>query len=423
MNLTKPFQGLKAQIGTFGRSTRLFLLATIMDGILFSGWNLFFNFYILGRGFERDYLGLVNAMPSIAALIFGIPLGALSDRIGRKNAMLLGVAVSIGGMALEVTVLDPTLILVFAFIQGLGSTLYFLSQAPFMMKVSDDDNRALLFSLNWGLVTLASAVGSLFAGYLPAFFGELLEVAPRSAEAYQAVLLISVLLSFLTLIPLALIREPKDDPEVGLTAQARMPLWRVVLRPLTLKLAIPNLIIGFGAAILIPYMNVFFVERYKLPDSQLGLLFSVSALLTALGTLIGPRLAVRLGSKIKAVVSTQGVSLFFLMLLGFSPYLLLAQIGFLMRGMLMNMAAPLYSALAMEQTPAREQGTVNSVVELSWRVGWAVGPYISGVVQESYGFTPLFLATGVLYTLSIILTWVFFHDAEEGSVGESAVEG
>ena len=145
--------------------------------------------------------------------------------------------------------------------------------------------------------------------------------------------------------------------------------------------------------------------------------------MTALGTLIGPRLAVRLGSKIKAVVSTQGVSLFFLMLLGFSPYLLLAQIGFLMRGMLMNMAAPLYSAFAMEQTPAREQGTVNSVVELSWRVGWAVGPYISGVVQESYGFTPLFLATGVLYTLSIILTWVFFHDAEEGSVGEAAVGG
>ena len=288
MNLTKPFQGLKAQIGTFGRSTRLFLLATIMDGILFSGWNLFFNFYILGRGFERDYLGLVNAMPSIAALIFGIPLGALSDRIGRKNAMILGVAVSIGGMAFEVTVLDPTLILVFAFIQGLGSTLYFLSQAPFMMKVSDDDNRALLFSLNWGLVTLASAVGSLFAGYLPAFFGELLEVAPRSAEAYQAVLLISVLLSFLTLIPLALIREPKDDPEVGLTAQARMPLWRVVLRPLTLKLAIPNLIIGFGAAILIPYMNVFFVERYKLPDSQTGLAVQRVSIIDGFGDIDWP---------------------------------------------------------------------------------------------------------------------------------------
>jgi len=253
-------------------------------------------------------------------------------------------------------------------------------------------------------------------------FGELLEVAPRSAEAYQAVLLVSVLLSLLTLIPLALIREPKDEAEDGLTARARIPLWRVVLRPLTLKLAIPNLIIGFGAAILIPYMNVFFVERYQLPDSQLGVLFSLSALLTALGTVAGPRLAVRLGSKIKAIVSTQSVSLIFLMLLGFSPYLILAEIGFLMRGMLMNMAAPLYSAFAMEQTPARVRGTVNSVVELSWMVGWAVGPYISGVVQESYGFTPLFLATGVMYALSIILTRVFFHDAKEGSVGEGAVE-
>jgi MFS family permease len=88
----------------------------------------------------------------------------------------------------------------------------------------------------------------------------------------------------------------------------------------------------------------------------------------------------------------------------------------------MNMAMPLYSAFVMEQTRARERGTVNSAVELSWRVGWAVGPYISGVVQESYGFTPLFLATGVLYAISIGLTWAFFHDSEGESVRDVAVE-
>jgi len=166
MTLTKPLQGLKAQIGSFDRSARLFLFATALDGIVFSAWNLFFNFYILGLGFDRAYLGLVNAMPSIGALIFGIPLGALSDRIGRKPAMLLGVAVSVVSIGLEVTVRDPNLILFFAFLQGVGITLYYLSQAPFMMKASNEDNRAMLFSLNWGLVTISGAVGSLFASVL-----------------------------------------------------------------------------------------------------------------------------------------------------------------------------------------------------------------------------------------------------------------
>ena len=361
-------------------------------------------------------------MPSIGALIFGIPLGALSDRIGRKPAMLLGVAVSVVSIGLEVTVRDPNLILFFAFLQGVGITLYYLSQAPFMMKASNEDNRAMLFSLNWGLVTISGAVGSLFAGQLPAVFGQLLGVPPRSAAAYQAVLILSVLLSLLTLVPLLMIREPEEEAEDEHTPQAHTPIWRIVLRPLTIRLALPNLVIGFGAAVLIPYMNVFFVERFALPDQQLGVLFSLSALLTGAGTMVGPRLAVRLGSKIKAVVATQGASLFFLMVLGFSPYLLLAEVSFLLRGALMNMAMPLYSAFVMEQTRARERGTVNSVVELSWRVGWAVGPYISGVVQESYGFTPLFLATGVLYAISIGLTWVFFRDSEEGIVGEGSVK-
>jgi MFS family permease len=415
-------KGLLKEIGTFDRSARLFLVATILDGTVFSAWNLFFNFYILGRGFDRGYLGLVNAMPSIGALIFGIPLGVLSDRIGRKPAMLLGVAVSVVSIAMEVTVLDPTLILFFAFLQGLGSTLYYLSQAPFMMKVSNEENRAMLFSLNWGLVTISGAVGSLFAGQLPAIFGQLLGVAPRSATAYQAVLVLSAFLSLLTLIPLGMIREPDEEGGDELTPQVRLPIWRIVLRPLTIRLALPNLVIGFGAAILIPYMNVFFVERFALSDQRLGVLFSLSALLTGVGTMVGPRLAVRLGGKIMAVVATQGASLLFLMVLGFSPYMLLAEISFLLRGALMNMAMPLYSAFVMEQTPARERGTVNSVVELSWRVGWAVGPYISGVVQESYGFTPLFLATGVLYAVSIGLTWVFFRGAELKRMGKMRVE-
>jgi predicted MFS family arabinose efflux permease len=42
-------------------------------------------------------------------------------------------------------------------------------------------------------------------------------------------------------------------------------------------------------------------------------------------------------------------------------------------------------------------------------VGWAVGPYISGVVQQRWGFTPLFISTAVLYAIAISLTWIFFR--------------
>jgi predicted MFS family arabinose efflux permease len=81
--------------------------------------------------------------------------------------------------------------------------------------------------------------------------------------------------------------------------------------------------------------------------------------------------------------------------------------------MLMNMAMPLYSAFCMEQVPERDQGVVNSVLNISWQMGWSIGPYLSGLVQENYGFTPLFLATGVLYLIAILTMWTFFQKAEQ----------
>jgi predicted MFS family arabinose efflux permease len=58
----------------------------------------------------------------------------------------------------------------------------------------------------------------------------------------------------------------------------------------------------------------------------------------------------------------------------------------------------------MEQTPERERGAVNSVMQLMWEVGWTVGPYLSGVVQARYGFAPLFISTATLYGIAIGLT-------------------
>jgi MFS family permease len=119
-----------------------------------------------------------------------------------------------------------------------------------------------------------------------------------------------------------------------------------------------------------------------------------------------------LGGKVRAIVVTQSASLVFLLLAGFAPILWLSSVGFLIRAALMNMASPLYSAFCMERTPEQHQGFVNSILTLAWNIGWAVGPYVSGVVQDRYGFAPLFIATGVLYAVAIVLTWGFFKDSE-----------
>lgn len=404
-------------IGSFNRDARLFLWMVVIDGVILSGWLLFFNIYMLERGFDREFLGLVNSLPSLAGLILGIPIGRLSDRIGRKRAIIIGISFASLAMLGQVTFAQPALIAIMAALTGIFNMFLIVSISPLMMKLSDANNRTLLFSLTYGLQTLAGAIGSLFAGQLPNVYGLLLKTQATSAMAYQAVLITSVLLGTTALIPLWKMNEPKTLSPAGTVQAPLMPGERQTgpssnLTRLTVKLAAPNFLIGIGAAILIPYMNVFFKDRFQIPDSWLGILFSLSSLFIGVGSLIGPRLTMRLGGKIRTVAFTQFASIVFLLMIGFWPSVWVAGIAFLIRAALMNMAAPLYSAFCMEQTPEQQQGLVSSVLNIAWQVGWGVGPYLSGLVQQQYGFSPLFIATTVLYLLAILMMWTFFHRVE-----------
>ena len=136
--------------------------------------------------------------------------------------------------------------------------------------------------------------------------------------------------------------------------------------------------------------------------------------------IIGPRLTTRLGGKIRTVAFTQFASIVFLLMVGFWPSVWVAGIALLLRAALMNMSAPLYNAFCMEQTPEHQQGFVSSVLNIAWQVGWGVGPYISGLVQEQFGFSPLFITTSILYVSAILLMWVFFQRSEERVIAVAA---
>ena len=167
-------------IRTFKRDARLFLWMTVINGIIFSGWQLFFNIYMLERGITREYLGIINSLPSFMGLLLGIPIGRLSDRIGRRRAIIIGIALSSLAFFGQVTFKQPALILLMSALTGIFNMFTIVSVSPLMMKLSDLSNRTLLFSLNYGLQTMAGAVGSLFAGQLPALFGNILHVGPTN---------------------------------------------------------------------------------------------------------------------------------------------------------------------------------------------------------------------------------------------------
>ncbi len=398
----------------FNRNTKLFLASTLLYGFAFSVWELFFNLYILSLGFSNDMLGLIRSATPLAALLLGLPLGLLSDRIGRRPSMLIGLSVGFMGMFFQVRLIIPWLIFFFGLVQGAGFMLYRVAQPPFIMAYSKRENQALAFSLNFGLLTIATTIGNLIAGRMPGFLQQWVGLPQGSAASYQWVITAGILLATTSLIPVFLISEPKRkiDPQTTRIAPKTM-IRKIAARPIVRQMALINILIGFGAAILIPYLNVFLRSKFGIADDLLGLIFSLSSMLVFFGTLISSWLVNVTRSRIIPNVASQGISILFLFILGFSPFLWLAAVSLLLRTVLMQMSQPLLENYAMLVSPPEEQGAIASIRGIGWQTGQTIGIFISGLVQTRFGFSPLFITTGIFYTVAVFLTWVFFRPGEK----------
>jgi MFS family permease len=375
--------------GKLNRNTKLFLLSTLLYGFSFSVWELFFNLYILSLGINNDVLGLIRSATPLAALVLGLPLGLFSDRVGRRTSMLIGLAVGFVGMFFQIRLPNPMLIFVFGLMQGAGFMLYRVSQPPFIMAASKKENQAIIFSLNFGLLTVATTIGNLIAGQMPDVLERWLGLTPGSAASYQWVITAGVLLAATSLIPVFLIREPITEKK---SSQIRLPLKTIIrkltARPIVRRLAIINLIQGLGAALLIPYLNVFLRNKFFIADNLLGVIFSLSSLFVFIGSMISPRLVKMTRSRIIPTVATQGTSLFFLFALGFSPTLWIAVPSLLFRTVLMQMSMPLFENFTMLISQPEERGTIASVRAIGWQTGQAAGIFLSGLVQIASDSSP-----------------------------------
>jgi predicted MFS family arabinose efflux permease len=174
------------------------------------------------------------------------------------------------------------------------------------------------------------------------------------------------------------------------------------------------LLISCGAALLIPFLNLYFRGRFGAPDATLGLIFAAIGVATGAATLAAPLLSRRLG-KMGSVVLTQTLAIPCLLLLGLAPTLWLAAGVALVRGSLMNMASPLYDAYAMERSPEAARPIVIGLINGAFAAGYVVGPTVSAQVQRSYGFGPLFVATAAFYACAALANWLIFLRPRRGA--------
>lgn len=393
------------RLSAFHPNARLYLLNVTLTGAVMGIYRLLFNFYVLSLGFDEALLGTLITTSSLTSLLAALPMGYLSDFIGRKPALIIGGLASVFGIAIMIAAPSVGVLVAMSVLIGLGQGLAGVTMGPFLMENSGEKERTYLFSFSAGFTMASAFVGNSFGGYLPAWMGGLLGSTASSTAAYGGALAVIAFGAALGSIPLFFLRKPQG----GANQSSRFaPVYYFQKQPALLgRLILPMLVTSVGAGLIMPFMNVFFRQVHHLPDPLIGSMFAWGSLAMGAGLMIAPPLAERYG-KIQLVVLTQAISIPFLMMLGFAPWFMMSAAAYFVRVALMNMSGPIYQTYVMEAVEPDARATVASLVSMANNFGWALSPVLSGWLQVRYGFGPPFAITLVLYILSTYLYWRYF---------------
>jgi MFS family permease len=386
------------------------------------------NLYVRSIGYGESEAGLVLASAGLGVVITTLPAAALYDRLGARSSLLIscvGASLSLVGLACATSL--PWLC-VFAALQGAMFTQHRVVSAPFLVSASRPAERTHLFSAEMATHSVASMVGLSMAGFIA---GRLQADWLGETEALRVTLLLGALgtlgsLLFYRLIQLdtrnATDTASTDERLPPVTVPPRRRRMFAILAPkhwnLWWRLALPHGLVGVGAGLTIPFINLYFTDRFQTPKSELGLVMSASQFTMTFGLFAIPWCVARLGL-LRSTILSEALSLPFFLTLAFTLNFPVAILAFVFRSALMNLSHPMWRNLMMEITPGEWRAAVNGVTMLAWHLGWALSNQLGGeLIERSHGWlgpdvdgyaVPMLITTAV-YLAAIVLELVFFWD-------------
>ena len=403
------------------RNVYLLLLFTTGKGFQLSLSALTLNYYVHSLGYQPDFIGVFSAMPAVGALISAVPVGILADRIGRKPVLLLTAVLTPLFLAACALVTSAYLLLFCAFIQGVVSTAYWVTNLPLLTESTTERQRVGVFALNSFLLLGVGSLGSLLGGAIPEFIAGILHISAASTIALRWGVFAAALFTFVFGLPLWFLHEPKRTAADKATkavleesVRNSGPLAEAVLHEkrerlpvaLFVKLLVPDLLFTMGEGAVVALMQLFFILRFHLLPGPLGIIFTISGLAGGIFSLTAP-LFVKRWSKLRVVTTVQYLTAPLMVLIGFAPTLPLAIAGEYTRSFMRTLIEPIYAAFAMEQVSDRQRATLSGFYSVTWSIGFSIGPSIGGWLQSNVSLSASFVfgAFCLLLAPSLLLTF------------------
>ena len=337
-----------------------------------------------------NMVGVVLAAYAIPQVLFRIPVGIWSDRLGKRKALVAAgiIFTSLGAFGLAMSS-APGLLFFSRMVTGIGAAMWVVFPVYFVAYYRPEDSDKAIGLINFvrSFALIAATAGS---GFIAEEFG------------LRQPFFVAALLGIFAFVALLFTREAP-------LSRSQAASWRDIASVATG----PVLLLVSAMAVLLHYAvftGVFgFIPVYAAEigasKGELGIITMINLSFSALGSLAAVWICGKLGYRLTIVFSAllTGIGLLVVPFIDAVPVLMVVQSGFgLATGVLMT----LMMTLSIRGVRPEFQATAMGVFQAVYAVGMMLGPLTSGFLGSALGLSAVFFLAAALVFVIVIMTFL-----------------
>jgi DHA1 family solute carrier family 18 vesicular amine transporter 1/2 len=337
-------------------------------------------------GATPTMIGLLFGSFGVTLLAVSVPMGAISDRVGRRVPLVGGMIALAAASALFAVSRSLPWLFAARMVQGAADGVTWVVGFALIADLYGPEERGRVMGYVMSGTSVALAIGASVGGWLYAMGGMALPFAALAGVS----LLCALGFASIRLAPAA--------------AKPPAPAaWSVIQTPPVAVCAAYVVIMGATLAMLEPVLPLFFTTRLGLSPSQIGLLFGAAAVALIVMPIVYGPLVGRWGSRRLVRLGLILMAIWLPMLalaVGLKSALALMVIEWMIVPLAMTPSLA-YMADVTSIDGADAYGVGYGVYNTAWAIGLLIGPALGGFAFDRVGFAALLAGWG---SAAILLT-------------------
>jgi len=384
-----------------GRDGKIILVEKAVRTVPYGFLGVLYAVYLKQLGFDLFLIGVVLTVTTASSALYTLVASFVADSLGRKRTLIFFALMDALAGALLISSREwwaPVAAgVVGNMTVGAGEVGPYLSlEQAILPQTSDAKHRTLAFSLYNLIGYLSSAVGAILVG-LPQLVG----FAPSDYRVLFLIYLLSGLAG-------SILYSTVSNRAEHVPSRGQTRLLSEKSKPLVVKLSALFAVDAFGGGFIgQSILSLYFLLRYNLEPTSLGLISAAASIVTAVSFLAAARIARRIGL-LKTMVFTHIPSNLFLLAIPFAPIASYAVLLLLCRQSLSQMDVPARQSFVMSMVPEEDRTPAAGLTNVSRTIAQSFSPSLAGYAIESLWLgSPFIFAGGLKLTYDLSLYRAF----------------